>query len=93
MYSEVFLTQFWPICWMVHFIFEGFISSWYTYEIKIHIKCLLPQVWNKIIAHLTAYQSKKVGHWAKTKSITKNQKNLCKVEVQMGLLGLREGFS
>ena len=59
MYSVVFLTQFWPTCWMVHCTFERLISSWYTYEIKIHIRYLLPQVWNKIIAHLTTYKNKK----------------------------------
>ena len=49
MYSEVFLTQFWPTCGMVRFTSERLISSWYTY--KIHIIYLLSQVWNKIIAY------------------------------------------
>ena len=59
MYSVVFLTQFWPTCGMVHITTEMLISSWYIYEIKIHIKYLLPHVWNKIIAYLPTYQSKK----------------------------------
>ena len=59
MYSVVFLTQFWPPCGMVHFTSESLISSWYTYEIKIRIRYLLPQVWNKIITYLPTYQSKK----------------------------------
>ena len=77
MYSVVFLTQFWIPCGMVHFTSESLISSWYTYEIKIHIRYLLTQVWNKIIAYLPTYQGKKVGHWAKTVCmyITKIQKD------------------
>ena len=95
MHSVVFLTQFWPTYGIVHFTPEGLISSWYTYEIKIHvrIKYLLLQVWNKIIAYLPTYQIEKVGHWAKTvyMYITKNQKN--PQRWGLGLLRLREGFS
>ena len=82
MYSEVFLTQFWPACG-VHFTFERLISSWYTYEIKIHvhIKYLLPQVWNKIIVHLTTYQSQKWNIERNTCTLPKTRK-IHKVEVR-----------
>ena len=55
MYRVAFLTRFWPTCGMVHFTSERLISSLYTYEIKIHIKYLLPQVWNKLIVYLPTY--------------------------------------
>ena len=87
------------MCEMVHFTSEKLVSSWYTYAIKIHIKYLLPQVWNKTVAYLPTYQSKKKKKKKKWdiepkpcayRYITKNQKNQ-QIWVSE-LLGLREGF-
>ena len=67
MYSVVFLTQFWPTYGMVHFTPEGLISSWYTYEIKIHVRIKYFVGWMQEgrKCNLTIFQEERfsVLHW------------------------------